>query len=373
MKKNILYIILSLGIVSKINAQVVSYDFYTFRLNNMFNVNPAYAGKGEGINAVLSAQSQNKGVTYANKNFMLGLYSKVSSKQALGGRLISDTRGAFQILKADLSYAYIAKIEEQSSLSLGLSAGILSNNMVLSRIENYQSLDQTDPTLTKSYYNTTQFAAGAGLLYNYKALDVSLSLPHILTTNEPLNGYVNAAVFYTIKAGTNFKVTPWVCYQNIPVTKSITSLQVKTMFKDMVWLQAGYQTNKTISAMFGVTIENLSLGYGFRFSNKQFNTVSAGSHEVTFAFKIPQRSKVANNPIADNASLNDIVARLDKLAKQDVTAKNRESIKAELEKIKALLQKAEVDNSTPEKTQEVSKQLITIDEKLKVIENKLLN
>lgn len=357
-----------------VKAQVISYDFYSFRINNMFNVNPAYAGQGDGLNVVLSAQSQNKGVAFANKNVMLGMYSKVSKKQALGGRIISDTRGAFQTLKADVSYAYIAKILDESSLTFGLSAGILNNNMLTSRIENYESLDQTDPTLNKSYYNTTQFAAGAGILYNYKNLDVSVSLPHMLTTNEPLNGYVNGALFYTIKAGTDFKITPWVCYQNIPVTKSVTSLNVKGMYKDVVWLQAGYQTNKSISAMFGVKIENLSLGYGFRFNNKDFRTISSGSHEVTLAFKIPQRTRaLGSSPISDNASLNEIIARLDKLSKENVTAKNKENIKAELAKIKLLLQRAEVDNSSPEKAQEVSKQLLQIDEKLKMIEKNLLN
>ena len=369
-----LYILVFLIGSTMADAQVLSYDFYTFRLNNMFNVNPAYTGKDDGLNAVLSAQTQNKGVAFANKNIMFGLHSKFSKKQALGGRLISDTRGAFQILKADVSYAYTAKILDESSLSLGLSAGILNNSMLINRIENYEALDQTDPNLIKSYNNTTQFAAGAGLLYNYKALDVSVSLPHILTTSQPLNGYVNAAIFYTFKAGDKFKVTPWLCYQNIPITKSITSLNVKGTYKDIVWVQAGYQTNKTISAMFGVKVENLSLGYGFRFSNKDFKTISSGSHEITLAFKIPQRAKgIGSSPISDNASLNEIIARLDKLSTQEVTGKNRDSIKAELEKIKQLLQKSEIDNSTPEKAEEVSKQLLKIDEKLKIIESKLAN
>jgi len=47
----------------------------------MFNVNPAYAGKGENLNIILSAQSQNNGVSYSNKNFMLGAYSKISKNK----------------------------------------------------------------------------------------------------------------------------------------------------------------------------------------------------------------------------------------------------------------------------------------------------
>ena len=370
--KKITYILFALAAMSS-NAQVLSYDFYTFRLNNMFNVNPAYAGKGDSLNIVLNAQSQGKGVSYNNKNFILGIFSKVSGKQALGAKLISDTRGAFQVLRADLSYAYITKVAEQSTLSLGLSAGVLNNNIAVSRIENYQALDQSDPTLNQSNGNT-QFVAGAGILFMHKALEVSLSSPHILTTNQNLNAYLNTAVFYTIKADEKIKVTPWICYQNIPVTKSIFSGQVKAMYKERMWLQVGYQTNKTLNAAVGVNIENLSLVYGFKFSNKQFTDVTSGSHEVTFLFKIGQRKKSMNTATGnDNLMLNDIVKRLEKLSGEPVTKENKESAKAELDEIKKQLQKLELDNSTPEKAEQVSKLLQQVDEKLKLIEKKLSN
>ncbi|MES2760956.1 MAG: PorP/SprF family type IX secretion system membrane protein [Bacteroidota bacterium] len=285
--KNLFYFIFIL-IAFTTKAQVLSYDFYSFKVNNMFNVNPAYTGKDEGLNIVLSAQTQNKGVNYANKNYMFGMHSRISKKQALGTRIISDTRGAFQILKADLSYAYIAKINDDMKFTLGLSAGLLKNSLLINRIDNYQMLDQSDPTLTKSYYNTNQFAAGAGFLYNYKGLDLSFSMPHIITTNEPFNSYINAAAFYTIKANDEFKIIPWLCYQRIPVTKDVTSFFVKGMYKDMIWIQGGYQTNKTFCAMFGVNIENLSIGYGYKSSNSQFKTVTTGFHEITFGYKITE-------------------------------------------------------------------------------------
>lgn len=269
-------------------AQVLSYDFYSFKANNMFNVNPAYTGKDNGLNIVLSAQTQNKGVNYANKNYMFGMHSRISKKQAVGLRVISDSRGAFQVLKTDLSYAFIAKISEDMKFTLGLSGGLLKNNLLLNRIDNYQSLDQSDPTLTKSYYNTNQFTAGLGFLYNYKGLDVSFSMPHIVATNQPLNSYINTAVFYSIKAGEEFKIIPWICYQNIPVTKDITSLFLKAQYNEVIWVQAGYQTNKSFCAMFGLNVENLSFSYGYKSSNQYFNTVTSGLHEITVGFKITE-------------------------------------------------------------------------------------
>ena len=285
--KNIFY---SLFLLLALNsgAQVLSYDFYAFKVNNMFNVNPAYTGKDEGFNIVMAAQTQNKGVSYANKNYMLGMHGRVSKKQAVGIKIISDSRGAFQVLKADLSYAYFAKISKDMKLTLGLSAGLLKNSLLMNRIDNFQSLDPTDPTLSGSYYNTNQFAAGAGILYTFKGLEVSFSMPHIIITDQAMNGYINGAVFYTIKASDDFKLIPWLCYQNIPVTKDVTSLFLKGMYKDMVWAQVGFQTNRSFSAGFGVNVEHLSIGYGYQSSNRQFSTVTSGLHQITFGFKMTE-------------------------------------------------------------------------------------
>lgn len=283
--KNILLLIIVIA-STKLSAQVVSYDFYSFRLNNMYNVNPAYSGKGEGINAILNAQAQSNGVVNANKNLMLGVYSKVSNAQAIGGRVISDTRGAFQTLKADFSFAQILKLNDNSNLVLGISPGILNNNLVRSRIENYDMLDQTDPKLNQNFYNNTQFSLGAGLYYNFKELEVSVSMPHAVVTNQKINGYLNAALFYTIKAGDKFKVTPWVCYQNMQVTKSITSAYVKTMYAEKIWLQLGYQTNNSLQAMLGVNLDNFGLGYGFKLSNNNYKNVTSGAHEIMLSYKI---------------------------------------------------------------------------------------
>ena len=370
MKKILLQILLCTGIF--VNAQVTSYDFYSYKQNNLFNVNPAYMTKNNGVNIIVDAQSQNTGVSYSNKNLMAGIYSMVGQQQAIGGKIISDTRGAFQLLKADINYAFKAKFAERNSLTLGLSAGIFNNSLLVSRIENYEALDKSDPTLTKSYYNTTQFSVGAGLFYNYKNLDVSVSLPNVVITNQNLNSYFHSAVFYTFNAGSKFKIMPWVSYQQIPVTKSLGSFFVRGLYKDLIWLQAGYQTNNNFCAALGISIENISISYGYNTSNNYFSTISSGRQEVTLGYRIVTKAQKAKTQQQDN-SLATILAKLDDLSKTDITAANRDDIKKQLQILKQQLQTAEIDNSTPEKAEAVNKQLMQIDEKLKLIEQKLQN
>jgi hypothetical protein len=74
----------------------------------------------------------------------------------------------------------------------------------------------------------------------------------------------------------------------MPITKNVGSLFVKGMYKDAIWAQTGFQTNRTFCAMFGVNVENLSISYGYKSSNSKFKTITNASHEVTFAFKITE-------------------------------------------------------------------------------------
>lgn len=367
-KINIIAVTLFTLSVGSAIAQVVSYDFYTFRLNNMFNTNAAYAGHDDGVNVFLNAQSQNNGVAFANKNFSGGVYSKLSEKQAIGGKIISDTRGAFQVLKADLSYAYILKLSEDQKLSFGVNMGVLNTNLVTSRIEGFERLDASDEMLYSPYFNTLQFTAGAGLLYTFKGLEVGVSAPSLVSTNEDAFSYMNGAIFYKFKLNKNFTMTPWVSYQNIPITKDLASLFVKSTYQNKLWLQVGYQSNNTVCAMVGFNIEQLSIGYGFRFSNNLFNTISTGSHEVSLKYQIVRNAKAETKESSN--TLGTIIKELNKLIETPVTSDNREDLMSDLDKIKQALLKAEIDNSNPKKAKQVEGQLIQINEKLTELEQK---
>lgn len=349
-------------------GQIVSQNFYSYRLDNMYNANPAFCAKGEGINFVLNAMSQNRGVSFANKNFMGGIYSKISPSQALGGRIVSDTRGAFQVFKADLTYAYILKINESATLNFGINAGALNTNLVTSRIENFYLLDQTDDMLYSPYFNTLQFTAGFGALLNWKALEVSIASPNLLSTNESAIAYLNGAIAYTFDAGDRFKVTPWINYQNIPVLKGVGGLYAKGLYEDKLWLQAGYQTNHAISVMAGFNWESFGLGYGFTFSNQAFSTITSGYHEVSVKYQL---TKQKNNSNIGSTVLGDILKEMNRLASVDVTEENKEDLKEQLAKLKKELMAAEIDNSDPQEVKKVEKQLEEINEKLLIIEEKL--
>jgi type IX secretion system PorP/SprF family membrane protein len=371
--KRIFFFFIMISFAQSAFAQVPNYDFFAFRLGNMFNVNPAWVTKDEGINVVLNGQALNSPLSYSDKNLMVGVYSGVGSKSGLGIKAISDSRGPFHVFRADLSYGFHAKFSDVHSLRLGALAGINNSTLNLNRIDNYDMLDQSDPTLSSSYYNATQFIAGAGLLYSLKNLDVSVSLPQIISTSQPLNTYVNVAAFYKINAGENFVLQPWISYQNMPVTKNLTGGYVKATYKDLFWVQTGYQTNKSLSASMGVLFENIGISYGFRTSNSDFRPVAGMVHEVGFTLRINRKQKTDKRYTSSDSTqtLDQIIQKLNDLLNKEVTAKNRAELQTELDKIKEMLRNAEIDNSDPEKSKKVEQQLIIIEEKLSAIEKRL--
>lgn len=348
-------------------GQIQSQDFYSFRMSNMFNVNPAYASYSKGVNIYLGGISQTSGVDFNTRSLTAGVHSQIARKMGIGGTVISDMRGAFQTTKANISYSYTAKVNEMANLTLGLSSGIMNYTLNNSRIAGYEYLDPTDPTLAKDYYNRTQFVAGAGLLFRWKELDVSLSLPHMIETNNILNTYFHSYSEYRFKAGAEFKVAPSFAFQYIPTLGSVYSGYVKGIYKDMFWLKSGYQSNQSIHAMAGVMVENLGIEYGFRFSNSEFKTVASGVHELNLIINIPdKKTKGRYNP-----TLVEIDHRLTKLLTKKITDKNREAVIAEVKEIKRLMENTEINNSTPDAADEAADYLKKIEQKLIELQNKL--
>jgi type IX secretion system PorP/SprF family membrane protein len=369
MHKKILYPMMLVLLAQTGFAQVANYEFFAFRNGNMFSVNPAWVTKDDAIHVVVSGQTMSSVVSYGHKNLMAGVYAGVGNNSGLGLKVVSDTRGAFQVLRADLTYGFHARFTGGHSLHMGALMGINNSNLNISRIENYELIDPNDPTLSSSYYNATQFVAGAGILYSYKKFDLSVSLPQIVSTGQPFNSYIHAAAFYQIKSGQDFTFQPWVSYQRMPVTPSLVGGYVKTTYKDRMWLQAGYQNNKSVSAAFGMKFDNIGIAYGYRTASAEFRQAGGQMHEVTFAIAVQRKPKVSK--VSGTDPLAGILKHLDKLLAQQLTDQNREEFQAELERIKVMLSNAEIDNSDPKKAKHVEKQLILIEEKLRILEQKL--
>lgn len=351
----------------QLQAQVQSFDFYSFRLNNLFNINPAYANNTDHLQLFTGGLVQNKGLANGTKTFTVGGFSKFSKSQGLGASLITDSRGAFQTTQATVAYAYTAKFDAYSRITFGVNAGILNNSLNQSRIEGFDQLDLTDPTLNQNYYNRNQLISGAGLLFQWKALDVSFSLPSMILSDGDINAYMHAYTQYKFKLGSQWQITPAFAFQRLNTIGEHYAGFVEGRFMNKVWAKVGFQTNYVYHAMVGFDVENIGLAYSYRVNDSQFATISSGSHELMLTVHFNKNKKEA----VYNPTLIEVDHRLTRLLTKKIDSDNRAEILREVKEIRELMNNTEINNSTPEASEESFLYLKKIEFKLNELEKKL--
>ncbi|OFY83661.1 MAG: hypothetical protein A3F72_15400 [Bacteroidetes bacterium RIFCSPLOWO2_12_FULL_35_15] len=369
-------IIAGLIVLSAMNSQAqdLSMDYYSF-LYNKYNINPAFCAKGDKVSAILNVR-QRAGLS--SNNSMFGIKGMLGDNQGLGARVISDNRGAFQVLKADATYGYKLKVTDNQNIYFGLSAGLTSKSLNKSKIKNYDQLDLSDPALETSNLKSNLFSAGAGLIYDFKAFEFSVSAPQLVEGSKKVSSNIIFLTNYKFAVGKDFAITPELFYFNLPVVKNYAGAQVKGEYKNIVWAQAGYQTNSTFNAGIGFKFNVFEVGYGYMSTNDVMKNLSNGTHEVLLTIRIANKNKndvpAANNTSTENNGYaNRLNLIIDKL--NELTATNANVSKAELRKqldlLRDELKQISNSNFSSEDPETLEKKLVLIEGKIQQIENSL--
>lgn len=352
-------------------AQDLSSDFYSFTLN-MFNINPAYTGIEGAPKVILNTRQPVRSLAGSPRNNMFGFHGAVGPNNGIGVKLISDARGPFSAVRGDFLYSYTLQFQKEQSLRMGLSAGFINRNFEGNRIENFESLDQSDPFLESQALNSTRFTAGYGMLYTHPRFEVGASLPHILEASQNFNFFSMYNAKVRMQASDKILVEPWVVYQHLPVTQDIFTGFVKGTYDNLIWLQAGIGTNKVSSAAIGFNYWLLNIGYAYQIPNGSLHMVSKGNHQIYLALnlkskKIPSRANLSNQ--SQSTELTKVLLRLEELMEQKSNMSD-EDMQNELAKIREELKVASKLNADPEKAAEVNFLLDEIAKKISELEAK---
>lgn len=360
------------------NAQDLSMDYYSF-LYNKYNINPAYCAKGDKMLAILNVR-QKTGLS--SNNSMFGIKGIFGENQGLGMRVISDNRGAFQVIKADATYGYRLKINDNQNVYFGLSAGLTNKSINKSKIKNYDQLDLSDPALESSNLKANLFSAGAGLIYDFKNLEFSASAPQLMEGAQKISPNVILFSNYKFVLKKEITITPEVFYFNMPVVKNYGGLQVKGGYKNMIWAQLGYQTNSTYNLGVGVAYNIFEVGYGYMSANNLMKSQSNGTHEILLTIRIANKnqndlSDVKNQKAApDNSAysnrLNSIIDKLSELTVADAKVSKAE-LRTQLDLIRDELKQISNSNFSSEDPDTLEKKLILIEGKIQQIDSSIKN
>ena len=274
-------------LVNSGKAQDLTMNYLSY-VYNLYNINPAYCAFGHKFAGIADVRHR-AGLDATNA--MLGLNGMLGDKQGIGVRLNADNRGPFQVMIIDLTYGYKLTLKEHQSLYFGLSAGLNNKSFNASKIKGYNELDQGDPVLNVSNFKSTTFTAGAGLIYEYKTLELSVSAPQLLGINQKSFNYLTFMAANIFHVNKSVEIVPMVFYFNTPVVKNLLSVQGKLEYNRKLWIQLGGQTNALYNIGVGYNFGDLGLGYGYTTSNKLTNVQTSGTHEVFLTFKVGNKKR----------------------------------------------------------------------------------
>ncbi|MBI4649595.1 MAG: PorP/SprF family type IX secretion system membrane protein [Bacteroidia bacterium] len=275
MKKILLLSVGSIMVVY-LNAQsFVRDNLYSY---NPFMFNPAYTGSTENLSSFLDVRSQWFGYEGAPKAYTFGSHAPISNKMGLGGIISTFKSGLFENYSANIHYSYFAKIDDNQSMRMGLSAGF--SNFRLNNSKLYV-LTPDDPTLVPDYYNKNVFIGGAGVQYKFKTVQVDIGLPQLFDAEMRFIAAPFTMASYTHYFHNNdLAVSPVVLYNYTANEFHQADFNVKVDWKKMAWIQLGYRTNKSALWSIGVNFRDVGIAYAFEIPNSKFSVATSGSHQI---------------------------------------------------------------------------------------------
>lgn len=286
----ILFILVGLLPIFTFAQELPLFSNYTV---NPLMYNPANAGQSSDVQTFLHHRTQWTGFKGSPTSQLLTVSAPLTAiNSGIGISIQNDQRGLFNTLIGSVKYAYHAKINQQSRLSLGV--GIDVQNRLL-RIGESTVRDVDDPLLNNGSLSETFLDASFGLEYHFlNKLSVGLSVPQLLKGNGGSDSFVKNSSYFIAQASylldlsstKSIKLQPVVLVRysnNIPLQYDVNAL---LHYKDMFIAGAGYRSNYAINFHAGVVFKSLTVRYVYDFATVNSNLNAGLSHEITLGYTI---------------------------------------------------------------------------------------
>ncbi|MFL5753414.1 MAG: PorP/SprF family type IX secretion system membrane protein [Bacteroidia bacterium] len=267
--------------------------------------NPAFAGSGNSNNATLIHRAQWSDFKYAPQLNMFIIDGIIKEKKVgLGLSVISDKRGINKRTGVNLSYSYRLNFNEETSLSFGLSAGVVDQTIDFSRVaaENY-----ADPTLFYNSQHKAVLDANAGLAFIWNGLELGIAVPQLagnkINYNEDTSGIKNfyrqsrhiiSSIKYKIpvSAEKGISIAPQLLLRIVPGAPVQYDGNLNFEWKDKFWIGGSYKSGYAVAANLGVCLhKQLSVGYSYDIITGKIGAYSGISHEILVNYKFGKGKK----------------------------------------------------------------------------------
>ncbi len=342
MKKTNLFtlaVVLMLGTAA--NAQQIPlYSNYFF---TPFIFNPAQSGSGGVTEVSMMHRRQWSGIEGGPETSALTLNGAMN-REAVGYSVyaFSDRTDIIQRMGVYGSYAYHVKLSDKNSLSFGLSAGYLDNNIDVDKI---RVSDEFDPLL---YPNLRRgnFDLNFGVNLNINGFQIGAAVPQLLGAPIEYSDNYSGPVEYSLIRhfvfnaqydwqiqGEKRVLSPMILVRTAPNVPTQIDAGAIFNMRDYGYVGAMFRSDYAITANLGVHLtEALTVGYAYDFSTNTYGTSFGTSHEFMLQWRFGSNR--------DNERLENDVRRL-KDRMQRNAEDNEEYVRERLEEFKEELEAQE--------------------------------
>lgn len=300
-KKTALVTVIALGAITA-NAQQA--PMYTHYMYNTLVINPAYAGSRDALTVTALHRSQWVDFKGAPLTQTVTAHGPLKNEHiGLGLSLTNDKIGPSNNTAVFADFAFRIKLNENSKLALGLSAGA---NIFQAKLSTLNLDQESDPVFQDNIRNRTTPNFGFGAYYSRERFYAGVSAPNLLQNNysvvtaadgtslvgkEQRHFFFIAGTMIKLSENLGFKPTTLIkVTAGAPVQADLTASFV---IMDRVLLGVMHRTGDSFGALVGVDItEQLHVGYSFDWSyGLQTFKYNQGSHEIMLRYDFLSASK----------------------------------------------------------------------------------
>lgn len=257
----------------------------------MFNIqafNPAYAGSWS--NAGLTLVSRQQWIDFENNptsNSISFQYPASHNKAGMGFSILNDNIGNWKRNFYYLDYSYGISVSDNTTLRMGLKAGVQNFR---NKLAGFELIEPNDPAFLNERTELWMPNFGLGTFIFNSRFFTGLSINNILENDYQVNVskfILVGGIVFNLAEGIDFKPAFSVVYdKSLPL---IADVNASFLFAGRVCLGIMYRTTDDLNLGLNASLllgENLRLGYAYdMMHNAGLSAFSTGTHEIMLSYE----------------------------------------------------------------------------------------
>ena len=222
-------------------------------------------------------------------------YEEKPLKIGLGGYLIDDKAGEVKQIEGAISSAVHVLIGQDAYLSLGLSAGINSTKIDVSKLTvRNPDRDKTYNAYLANGYRKNSLKSAVGLAvysnqyylsYSMMTLFASRREQYLGATDKQIAHHIIGS--YSFSADAEFEIIPNFHLSKVERLNTLLELGTRIRYQHNAYAGISYRTNNSFIAMLGFAVNNLiDVGYSFESAGSNATFSTSGTHEIVVGLRL---------------------------------------------------------------------------------------